>query len=663
MSRGAVFMTRHGKSFWLASICVAGTLALCLGGSAACADETAPETPSQTLVPVPPVAAMPAEAPQSPSQEASSSSPAGSSPVREEAAASRQQDPTSAPFQPELPPDATNDPSAIIASPGAAQPAAAEKLQSERQPTKFIEEAAPPHTAATTHNAGSLASAAAQRDNAATTDASAANIEAAVEALLNQDIKGASARDARASRLAIGVFYFERGFAPFWTVEDGLTPRAKSTLARLGRARDDGLDLSAFKLPAADANSATPAQRAQAEIELSQAVIAYASQASGGRIDPASISSQVTAKPEAVDPFKALALVTAATDPGAALEDFNPPQKAYRDLRDKLAQLRTETAPVARIPAGPMLKIGMVDPRVPLIRARFGLDALAEGQTSSALVYDARVAGLVADFQRANGLQPSGLLTANTVLALSGGPSSRQEAAIIANMEMWRWEPREMGAERVEVNVPDYTLKVTKGDEIIHRARVIVGKPTTPTAIFSNSIKYLLVNPAWNVPLSIIKKEMMPKLALDPDYLKRAGFEVTQKGDTMTVRQPPGEHNALGHILFMFPNEHSIYLHDTPGRGLFASQTRAFSHGCVRVDDPMRLGELVMGGSETGWSQARLRSLVGNVEHTIFLPHPLAIHIEYFTAFVDDAGALQMRDDIYGLTHRVEAALGLEIQG
>jgi murein L,D-transpeptidase YcbB/YkuD len=129
------------------------------------------------------------------------------------------------------------------------------------------------------------------------------------------------------------------------------------------------------------------------------------------------------------------------------------------------------------------------------------------------------------------------------------------------------------------------------------------------------------------------------------------------------VRQPPGERNALGHILFMFPNQHSIYLHDTPSRGLFSAARRAFRHGCVRVDDPMRLGELVMGGADRGWSQQRLRSLVGDKERTIFLPRPLAIHLEYFTAFVDDSGVLQLREDIYGHTGRVEAALGLLTPG
>ena len=539
-----------------------------------------------------------------------------------------------APFQPELPPDDGNAPPSLPNQPSHAPPAA-------------VVAAAP---------AGAALSA----------GASPADIEAAVETMLTEKARGkpVGARDWRAARMAIGVFYLERGFAPVWTGQGGTTPAARTTIARLERAGEDGLDLSALSIPAAAASAPTPAQLAEADVQISEAVVAYAIQASGGRIAPGSISQEITDKPNVADSFDALKRVADANDPGVILEDFNPPQKGYRDLRDKLAELRAEDRPAAvRFPAGPALGIGMVDPRVAIIRARFGLDAIADDGGSGALVYDARVAAAVADFQRANGLPASGRLTPDTADALSRGASSRREAAILANMEMWRWEPRDMGEERVEVNVPDFTLKVTQGDQIVHRARVIVGKPDTQTAIFSNQIKYLLINPAWNVPMSIIKKEMLPKLVNDPDYLTRAGFEVTQKGDTLVVRQPPGERNALGHILFMFPNQHSIYLHDTPSRGLFSAARRAFSHGCVRVDDPMRLGELVMGGADRGWSQQRLRSLVGDKERTIFLPRPLAIHLEYFTAFVDDSGVLQLREDIYGHTGRVEAALGLLTPG
>jgi murein L,D-transpeptidase YcbB/YkuD len=224
-------------------------------------------------------------------------------------------------------------------------------------------------------------------------------------------------------------------------------------------------------------------------------------------------------------------------------------------------------------------------------------------------------------------------------------------------MEMWRWEPREMGEERIEVNVADFTLRVFKGDEALHSAKIIVGKPDTPTPIFSNTMRYILVNPSWTVPTSIIRKEMLPKLAEDPDYFTRMGYEVTKHGDTISVKQPPGEKNALGRIAFMFPNQHSVYLHDTPSRSLFGVSKRAFSHGCVRVDQPIRLAELLMGGS---WSEQRFRALIGGTERTVFLPRPLPIHIEYFTAFVDEDGDLKIREDLYGHMRRLESALGLD---
>ena len=355
------------------------------------------------------------------------------------------------------------------------------------------------------------------------------------------------------------------------------------------------------------------------------------------------------------DATATLALVAAAPDPGAALQNLNPPQKGYRDLRDQLHMLRGEasTAPRA-IPRGPVLSVGMIDPRVSLVRARFGLDASAP----DSLVYDTKVASAVADFQRARGLPPSGALTASTITALAAGDPERRQAAILANMEMWRWQPRDMGEERIEVNVPEYTLRMMQGDAIIHQARVIVGKPDTPTPIFSNAVKYLLVNPPWNVPDSIVRKEMLPKLEKDPDYLARMGFEVIHKDGIMYVRQPPGERNALGRILFMFPNQHSVYLHDTPGRSLFASRRRALSHGCVRVEDPLQLASLAM-GRQSGWTEDRIRALIGGGERTIMLPHPIPIHLQYFTMLVDGAGALKASDDIYGYQREVEAALGL----
>jgi murein L,D-transpeptidase YcbB/YkuD len=295
---------------------------------------------------------------------------------------------------------------------------------------------------------------------------------------------------------------------------------------------------------------------------------------------------------------------------------------------------------------------------VPLIRSRFGLDG-AQDAGGEELVYDSRVATAVADFQRGAGLPASGTLTARTIAALSGGDPAQLEAEIVSNMERWRWLPRDLGADRIEVNIPDYALKVTRGGEIVHRARVVVGKPQTQTPVFSDAMRFLVVNPSWHVPQSIVRKEMLPKLASDPTYLSRQGYEVIQQKGQTFVRQPPGERNALGRVKFMFPNEHSVYLHDTPSRHLFAHAKRAYSHGCVRVDQPFAFAETVL-GREEGWSEDRLKKMIGDKERTVRLSTPLPIHIQYFTVSVEESGQLRVRDDIYGHSRKLRAALGFE---
>jgi murein L,D-transpeptidase YcbB/YkuD len=496
----------------------------------------------------------------------------------------------------------------------------------------------------------------------------AAAVSAALDAFVAADVKASpiGAGDWRAARLAIRAFYAARGFAPIWFDGRDLNPHGQAALARLEHADEDALDLAAFALPKDLGDGATLERLAEAETTLSAAVVAYAMQASGSRIVPTRISSLITARPAVADPGAALAAVAAAADPDAALEGYNPQQKGYRDLRDQLSRTRTAAPPpppasaaptTARIPDGPSLGLGMHDPRVPLVRARLGVPA----DGAAAEVYDLPLAAAVQAFQRANGLPPNGALTPGTAAALSGGVAApaptaaaavspaRRAAMLVANMEMWRWEPRDMGVERIEINIPDYMLRMMEGDNLVHQARVIVGKPDTPTPVFSNAMKYILVNPIWRVPDSIVRKELAPHLAEDPDYLARRGYEVAEIGGHMFVSQPPGEGNALGHVLFMFPNQHAVYLHDTPLRSLFGTARRAYSHGCVRLDQPMRLAELVMG---VGWS-ARLQAMIGSTERTVMLPHPIPIHLEYFTEFVDATGALQEREDIYGIAARV----------
>ncbi|MDF2117785.1 L,D-transpeptidase family protein [Roseiarcaceae bacterium H3SJ34-1] len=459
----------------------------------------------------------------------------------------------------------------------------------------------------------------------------------------------------RKEREAIVAFYTGRDNAPVWVSSGGLTEAGRSLVARLARASDDGLDLKGFTQP--NLTGADEATLAKAELALTQTAVDYARQASGARVDPRSIGL-ITAKPEIAEPAAILAAIAApGIEAGDRLAEFNPPHAGYRALRTKLAELRRENPAMAsqRIGPGPELRVGMKDRRVPLIRARLGIDPAGDNDP---LLYDIRVASAVADFNRANGLSNGNTLTSRTIAKLSGGEPLRLEAELISNMERWRWVPRDMGDTRIEVNIPDYKVKVTRDGEVVHTARVIVGKPQNPTPVFSDTMRHVIVNPYWNVPVSIIKKEMMPGYAKDPSYFQKRGYEVTSYRGQMVVRQPPGERNALGRIKFMFPNEHSVYLHDTPSRGLFANARRAYSHGCVRVENPFKLAEIVL-GKDNGWSEAKVRSLIGGGERLINLPQLIPIHIEYFTAFVDDEGKVQLREDIYGYSHKVQAALGL----
>jgi len=218
--------------------------------------------------------------------------------------------------------------------------------------------------------------------------------------------------------------------------------------------------------------------------------------------------------------------------------------------------------------------------------------------------------------------------------------------------------------------VPSFALTLQQNGERVLQTRVIVGKPETQTPIFSDRIQFLVVNPYWNVPPSIALKEMLPLLQQNPYALQARGLEVvsrgrvvdpstvdwTQAGRSVAIRQPPGERNALGHIKIMFPNQHAVYLHDTPSRGLFQRATRAFSHGCVRVENPFRLAGALL--SEAG-SEGRLRAMVGGAERQVRLPAEVPVHLAYFTTFVDEAGGLVHFPDLYGHNRRLKALLGI----
>jgi murein L,D-transpeptidase YcbB/YkuD len=242
----------------------------------------------------------------------------------------------------------------------------------------------------------------------------------------------------------------------------------------------------------------------------------------------------------------------------------------------------------------------------------------------------------------------------------STGEVSRQIETVIANMERWRWYPRDLGDVHVVVNQPDFTLKVMSRGSQVWTTRIVIGKPSMPTPLLSETMKSITVNPTWHVPQSIVHNEYLPALAQDPTVLDRMGLRVSYNDGEVQITQPPGDGNALGRIRFNFPNRFSVYQHDTPDKHLFGEDVRAFSHGCMRVQDPAKYAEVLLNIAHPNerWTAEKIKSLFGTVERDIQLQSTqIWVHLTYQTAFVDNSGKLQLRRDVYNLDSRTLAGI------
>ncbi|WP_249690609.1 L,D-transpeptidase family protein [Stappia sp. WLB 29] len=496
-------------------------------------------------------------------------------------------------------------------------------------------------------------------------------------------------------RKQLDEFYAARGHELLWIADGVPTVEARRLVARLAQADRDGLKPADYALPADLAHSAgrmDEARAARFEALLSAAALAYADHAQAGRVQPVSLSKNVTLEPVHPEPQEVLAALAASADPAAVLEGYNPPQPGFAALRAALAEIRArdedETPPM--VPDGATLKEGMRDARVAVLRARLGLtseraveaeaaaDAVADqaSEASAEELFDARVKEAVLAFQRENGLHADGVVGPRTLLALNAvSDDGMAESDIVANMERWRWMPRDLGAFHIFVNIPEFKARLFRDGAQVYETRVVVGKPSNQTPVFSDVMDHVIVNPYWNVPYSIASEELLPSIMSDPGYLSQRNYEVLAGGrvvdpssvdwsgvnlNKVRIRQRPGGGNALGQIKFMFPNRHAVYLHDTPSKSLFARSARAFSHGCVRVQDPFDFADALL-QMDSEWTAARLKSMVGGQEKRADLTRPVPVHLAYFTAFVDENGKLQRRPDIYG--HNATLTKALEIDG
>jgi L,D-transpeptidase YcbB len=502
----------------------------------------------------------------------------------------------------------------------------------------------------------------------------ATNIAAADQPIADKIKDALTARasrifDRKDERTAAETFYKERGYAPLWIENGAVATRAKAAVARLKAADADGLSAADYPVPDF-AVAATPDALAEADLKLTASVLDYARHAQGGRMHYSRVSADIAYPEHNPEPEDVLANMAKANDVAAALDSYNPQQKGYRALKAKLAELRgtSETAPV-KIEEGQALKFVknaknakkpvpvMDDPRVPPLRSRLGVTENADSTQ-----YDETVAAAVRKFQSDSDLKVTGVLDTQTIRTMNSPKRGRTIDLILANMERWRWLPRNLGEPKlgnayVMLNIPDFTLKVMHNGAQAWTTRVVTGKPgKQATPELSETMKFITVNPTWNVPPSIVYNEYLPALQQDPTVLERMGLRLSQNRDgSVHISQPPGAGNALGRIRFNFPNKFLVYQHDTPDKHLFAHDVRAYSHGCMRVQNPDMYAETLLGIAmpKENYSAAKIRSMYGSSEIDLRFPTPIPVHIVYHTAFVDDAGHLQTRKDIYGRDSRL----------
>ncbi len=468
-------------------------------------------------------------------------------------------------------------------------------------------------------------------------------------------------------------FYGARGFEPLWLNEDAsgnvaFSPDAQKIISVFEQSGLQGLRPSDYLTEDLELNRklSDPAQMASLETAFSAAVTLYAQHAANGRINPRDVSPDIDIEQRSIDSAAVLLELVSSNAPDEFLLSFSPTHREFLALRDALARsLAGEREEPVIIANGKLLKPEMSDARVPALRKRLGLEPLEDTD-----FYDNELVEAIKAFQQNMGLIVDGVTGPATIAALNGGTEATIED-IIANMERWRWMPKDLGDFYVFVNIPEFRLAVMRGDEITHSTRVVVGKPQFKTPVFSDEIEHIVVNPFWNVPASIARNEIGPALVRNPGYLAANNMELLSGGQVINasavdwsstsinsfrIRQRPGSNNALGSVKFLFPNKHAVYLHDTPSRSLFSRSARAYSHGCVRVQNPMEFAEALL-ANEPVLSRASLQAQRGARERWNNLDTHVPVHLTYFTLRADEDGNIRGYGDIYGHNERLKTLL------
>ncbi|HEX9972187.1 MAG TPA: L,D-transpeptidase family protein [bacterium] len=490
-------------------------------------------------------------------------------------------------------------------------------------------------------------------------------------------------------------FYRQRNFIPAWANNKGLIQTGDSLLAAVHAADREGLNPRDYHVQLLDSllsklgmdlKTKVPVHiedLANLEIFLTDAFLLYGNHLLSGRVNPETIDPEwLTERPEA-DLVAILNEALASGKIQKTLKNLLPDIPCYEKLREEMAFYKSIALqggwPI--VPTDQPTKKGDRGLHVSALSARLIMSGdLKERPLEAKSLFDDTLEIAVKKFQDRHGLHVDGEVGTGTIAVLNV-PASHYFHRIAVNMERWRWLPKDLGERYILVNIAAFTLDVVdKGQTVLHMP-VVVGKDYRRTPVFSSRMTYLVLNPFWYVPPTIATEDILPAVKRDPNYLKSRNivvlrnwsdpnpidpFEVDWSKITVDnlpylFRQASGEANALGRIKFMLPNKYDIYLHDTPQRSYFKLVKRAASSGCIRLEDPIGLAEYLLKGNPK-WTREAIVAALDSVEnYSIKLPEPIAVHLFYCTAYVNDKGAIQFREDIYDRDGAVEAALKSEM--
>jgi murein L,D-transpeptidase YcbB/YkuD len=457
----------------------------------------------------------------------------------------------------------------------------------------------------------------------------------------------------------LAELYAERDYRPAWDDR-----RARTMLALARQSRADGFLPADFHAEAIEAVLATDAlaatdasRRTSAELLLSDALLRYIHHFRFGKHNPRHVNPDWTfVEPADAERLKAdMAHVLATPGMAEELAAMLPSPAFYRNLKKGYRRYLAiaDRGGWKDVPGGPNLRVGARDPRVPLIREHLEvIDGFDPGGVAAPEVYDEDLAQAVKGFQRRSGLAADGIVGPNTLRALNV-PLDERLLTIRANLERMRWLYDDLPADYLFVDLAAFELYLVRDHEEAWRTRGVIGTVEDQTPMFRDEMEYLVFNPTWTVPRSIEKK----KFKGVPD-----GYKRVRSGGQYYLVQEPGPRNALGRVKFMFPNGHAIYLHDTPSRYLFKRSRRTYSHGCVRVHDPLTLAERVLDAPV--WSRANIDRVVRRGStRWVHLDEFLPVLLYYLSAKADAAGRVGFRRDIYDRDQRLLAMLDEPVSG